>query len=221
MKKIITTLLVSGVTITGLGIANHTLASTIQNGDGTQTVTGETSSSLDITGNIGQFDPETTDPEEPGVPGPGDDAWIKVKLPTSVAYYSTGVSKHKDITSANAEIENKSNYPVMVTLADFNNGNGGQANATGVETLNLNADGTAISLISNSTVSVIPTEMFKLGANPSGSHPTDNTSTPNVKTFNFSGKTDSIIDLGQLTKVNNNLDLTFTSLDENHNVVTP
>jgi hypothetical protein len=207
MKKTITTLLISGIVLSGLASAGSAFA------DDTQTITGKNSSNIAVTGNIGQFDPETTDPEEPGVPGPGDEAWIKVQLPTSVAYYSTGSSDHKEITSADATIKNKSNYPVAVTLADFNDGKGSEADVTGVDTLNLNADGKAINLIDDHAVSFTsPTEMFKLGSNKNASKPVD-TSVPDSKVFNFSGTTHSSVDLENLTKTNNNLELTFEALE--------
>jgi hypothetical protein len=214
MKKTISTLLLGGVVLASVGTVTSALAED-------QTITGKTGASVEFVGQIGQFDPETTDPEGPGVPGPGDEGWIKVKLPTSVAYYSTGSSDHKDIVSATSQISNRSAYPVKVSLSGFTSADGSAASADFISSLNLNAGSTTVNLINGgNAVFNGPEVLFSLGANPNSETPQDTTGLSHEGTFDITGTTDeSDILQEELQTVENKLQLTFKALDADGNEV--
>ena len=223
MKKTIAAVLLGGTILASVAGATNAFAATADHGDGYKTVTGEPNTSVDFVGAIGQFDPETTDPTDPLAPGAGDDAWIKVILPTSVAYYSTGSSKHKDIESGIFRVENKSPYPVAVKLSGFTAGDGASAPATNlIDSLAIHADGTKVfDLISSGGVANKPENnlLFKLGANASNpDFNQDNTGQKSDKSFNLKGQTDGSPSIltGQ-TEIDNKLHFTLTSLDAEGN----
>lgn len=229
MKKTLTTILLGGAVLASTASATQTFASTTDHGDGTQTVTGENKSSVVFVGNIGEFDPGTTDPGKPGVPGPGDDSWIKVKLPTEVAYYSTGSSKHQIIDSNDSEVVNESAYPVSVKLSGFTDETGAAPNTDYIAELKLvanntidlvspDSDGDGVKEVFDNTTTP---ELFKLGANPNSAYPQDNISDAESKTFKFTGLTEGADSLKNQETVNNKLELTFVSLDADYNEVTP
>lgn len=205
MNKTIKLALVSGVLLTGALAAQYSASAD-------QTIMGSKDASVDFVGKIGQFDPETTDPTLPGLPG--DDAWIKVKMPTDVAYYSTGSSSHKNIESAKHEITNLSTYGVSVSVTGFTAKDGtSSADVSHQESLNLHAGSVNVPLITGGTATpTLDAKLFTLGSNPGATNPQDTTLT-NKGEFNITGTTTgSDLTTTQHT-VENKLHFTLKSID--------
>ena len=212
-KKILSTILLLSIGTS----ATQAFANITDNGDGTQTVTGEAESSVNFVGKLGEFDPGT-EPPGPGTPGPGDDSWIKVKLPTTVVYYSTGSSKHKTIDSPEHAIENQSNYPVKVEVSSFTDPSGQAPVTTGVKHLNLGN----IPLVKDKVAEAFatPAQLFDLGAGGQAPVP-GNFTADSTGSFKISGETDEALDVSIVTRLDNKVSFTFTALDENGKVVGP
>lgn len=217
MKKILATALLAGTVLAGAMTTTHTFASTPDNEDGTQTVLGESVASLDTVGLLGQFDPETIDPGLPGLPDPGDDSWIKVKVPTTVAYSSYG-SAHDKIGSPDHAVTNLSVYPVSVSVTNFT-GADAAVDVNLQNQLDLVAGSKTVNLIKDGVASTVAkTEMFKLGSNPDAEFATEEgiaVGGGNINTFKFTGLTDpdkSTILGSEQTAVENKLHLSFKAL---------
>lgn len=222
MKKTIASLMLAGSVLGGLmAPASSAFASSVDNGDGTQTITGQQNSQVEFKGQIGEIDPGTTDPEGPDAPGPGTD-WIKVKLPTKVVYYSTAASKHQTIDSGDYAVNNLSAYPVDVQLTGFVGSDGTSApNVNKVGNLALKAGATSIDLVKNSAAQTPAASIFKLGANSSVTNPQDNTGLNADNSFKIAGTTATGADLSQRTVLDNKLDITLVGLDADGAVPTP
>lgn len=222
MKKVMSSFLLAGLI---LAQASGVVATVVDNTDGTQTITGEREASMEVVGKIGQFDPGTTDPDPEG-PEPGEDAWIKVTLPTSVAYYSTGSSQHKEITSNEHKVVNESNYPVRVKLTGYTKDGTGQPDVTGIKNLSLGGISQPIPLVIDGLAQEFDSGqgaagVFDLGAG--GETPAAGEFTgPSTGTFKFSGETDSTgIDLSQQTVLDNTLHFTLSAMDGDGHVPKP
>ena len=176
-----------------------------------------------ITGQIAQFDPETTDPTLPGTPEHGE-AWVKITMPTSIAYWSTGSSQHRTIISNEHSITNKSNYPVKVELSDYTKDGTVAPETRGIKTLTLHGLDTPIPLVINGKPEQFDNnkkaaKLFELGAGGKKPAP-GGLDTSNIGKFSFSGETDhSTINLSQYTRLDNRLQFTFTPLSGDGNNV--
>lgn len=242
MKKTLAAALLAGTILAGAMTSTHAFA-TVDTGIDPdtnieyQTITGENAASVDTIGRLGQFDPETIDPEVPGLPEPGDSSWIKVQLPTAVAYYSTGESDHKKIASAKHEIKNLSQYPVAVSLVDFT-GPGeavdGEGEPTGEleevntelqKTLDFVAPLKTVNLITANEAAPIATaqKVMELGGYDNGTNkPQDNTGWASSGEFDFTGATDGTASLlTEQKEVNNKLHFSFQALNADGEIPTP
>lgn len=222
MKKTLASLMLASSALGSLMIpATSVFASVVDNGDGTQTITGQPNAQIEFKGQIGEIDPETADPTDPDVPGPGTD-WIKVKLPTKVVYYSTSSSKHQIIDSPDYTVSNSSAYPVDVQLSGFVGGDGTSApNIEKIGELSLKVGSTSIDLVKGSTAQTPNSSIFKLGTDPGNTNRQDNTAFAASNTFKITGTTASGADLAKLSVLNNKLNITLVGLDKDGNVPAP
>lgn len=222
MKKTITTLMLAGLALSAsTGYTTYVSASVIDNGDGTQTISGQQNSQIEFKGQIGELDPATTDPMDPDVPGPGTD-WIKVNLPTKVVYYSTSTSKHQTIDSGDYSVSNLSVYPVDVQITGFVGSDGVSApNITKIGNLSLKSGSTSIDLVKSSIAQTPNASIFKLGADTANINKQDNTSLAPSNTFKVEGLTTPGVDLSQRSILDNKLDITLVGLDRDGNIPTP
>lgn len=154
-------------------------------------------------------------------PGPGDNSWIKVQIPTDFIYSSTSSSGHKIIDSPDYLISNLSQYPVSVSVDDFTGGIAGEVNTEFQTTLDLVAGSKTVSLIkTGGAADVISTELFKLKGKVQDGN-VDVSGPASWKTedsFKFTGLTDSSISLRTEQKtVENKLHFTFKALDAEGN----
>lgn len=219
MKKTIASLMLAGSVLGGLVAPTLSVsASVTDNGDGTQTVTGQQNAEVEFKGQIGEIDPGNTDPTDPDAPKPGTD-WIKVKLPTKVIYYSTSESSHKTIDSGNYKVDNLSSYPVDVQLTGFVGEDGKSApNIDKIGTLDLKAGDTTINLVKDTAVISPNGSIFKLGANKKAINPQDKTGLPSDSSFKFEGVTAKDADLKNRTTLENKLEITLVGLDADGHV---
>lgn len=222
MKKTITILMLAGLALSAsTGYTTYVSASVIDNGDGTQTISGQQNSQIEFKGQIGELDPATTDPMDPDVPGPGTD-WIKVNLPTKVVYYSTSTSKHQTIDSGDYSVSNLSVYPVDVQITGFVGSDGVSApNITKIGNLSLKSGSTSIDLVKSSIAQTPNASIFKLGADTANINKQDNTSLAPSNTFKVEGLTTPGVDLSQRSILDNKLDITLVGLDRDGNIPTP
>ncbi len=106
MKKIISTLLLSSIVVSGASVA---LAA---EGDNVTNINKEETANIKVNGSLGADNtkPDTKIPE-------GDKDWINVDIPTKTIFYNT--AKDPIVKSPNYTIENKSGRPVEVSIASF------------------------------------------------------------------------------------------------------
>ncbi|MDR2977389.1 MAG: hypothetical protein LBV19_08915 [Streptococcaceae bacterium] len=117
-------------------VAAGTLASAVP--VSANTFTGASSGDTEFVGSIGEFDPSTTDPGN-NIPPAGDQAWVKVELPTRIAYWSDASTNYKTIKSATHTITNQSNYPVKVSLGAFKGDSTDTPDIAGLKDLSINS----------------------------------------------------------------------------------
>lgn len=219
MKK---SLFVVGVlTTVGLGttVVAETTAPTAPTTPPTQVITGKAEGSTDFKGRIG-LDPGSVDPNndanKPGVSTPpiGDNAWIKVEIPTTISYYSSGTT----IQSGSTKIKNLSNFPVKVTLTGFKNQDEtkDKPDVTGIDQLKLNdvflVEGGAV--VDSSQLSKFNKILSAGGEYPAGPAMQDTLAYVDIK---VTGTTK--VGLTETYQLNNKLVFSFKALDSKGNEV--
>lgn len=210
MKKGLAISLIGLVAAGTLASAGSALADT--------TFTGVSSGETEFVGSLGQFDPSTTDPDN-NLPPAGDQSWVKVKLPTRIAYWSDAASNHKTITSAAHTISNLSNYPVQVSLKEFKGESSSTPDIAGLKTLNINS----FKLVDNAALQTInPATALTTKLAPGGTIPAKDGSgqvMAGPKDWNLS-ITGTVADsLTGSKTLNNKLVFTFKALDAQGNEV--
>ncbi|GAB2028060.1 hypothetical protein [Lactovum odontotermitis] len=183
------------------------------------TYTGVSSGETEFVGTLGQIDPQVEDPDN-NIPPAGDQDWVKVELPTRIAYWSDAATKHKTITSATHTVTNLSNYPVKVTLSGFTGADGVSApDITGIKNLNLKS----FKLVENAALQNIdPSTALSVKLIAGGNKPaTDpNGALTGSKDWSLSVTGDVASTFTGTKTLNNKLIFTFKALDARGNEVT-
>lgn len=156
---------------------------------------------IPVKGTLGKLD--NTDPEE-NIPE-GDDRWLKVTIPTSVAFNTDPEKENKEIMAYNYTIKNLSARPINVNLSTF----------TGSEEPALTKlsftpkTGDAIDVVTNGVVKENVNQLLgKLDAKLG------------VYEFTYKGTVDPEKLVDESTKVSYNMNLKFEVLDKNGESVT-
>ncbi|WP_430612526.1 hypothetical protein [Enterococcus sp. DIV0876] len=161
MKKTITGIFITFTMLGALGSGNLAFA-------GSQTIDGregDTTGDIQVNGIIGEFDNTT--------PGPNPDdinRWINVTIPTTVLFYTTEASQHRQIVSPTYTITNNSAVGVIAYASNIEN----PLNMEEVDLLFIND----IELFSEGRPTLTETELFTLSGT---------TTMNNTGTFAFTG----------------------------------
>lgn len=129
--------------------------------DTPQTIQGKESATVTLDGTFKEFDPTTPiDPTDPPI-DPTDPAWIDVKVPTTVVFGQTDVSK-AGIISPTYEIENLSAQGVKVSVKSFTNGTDADKLPNMTLALDNTTSSTSVSLVDPTTAPTFPSEVASL-----------------------------------------------------------
>ncbi|TFJ48476.1 hypothetical protein CKN80_00670 [Carnobacterium divergens] len=173
---------------------------TINNAEGDQ-YDPATGVEIPVKGTLGKLD--NTDPEE-NIPE-GDDRWLKVTIPTSVAFNTNPEKENKEIMAYNYTVKNLSGRPINVNLSKFSG-----SEEAAITKLSLTPKtGDAIDVVTNGVVKENVNQLLgKLEANVGAYE------------FTYKGTVDPEKLTGESTKVSYNMNLKFEVLDKNSESVT-
>ncbi|MGG5357664.1 MULTISPECIES: hypothetical protein [unclassified Enterococcus] len=172
-----------------------------------ETIQGQESATVPVTGQIKEFDPENPDEGEEENPEIPDDQWIKVDIPSSVSFAASEAS-NGNVISPTYTIKNRSAEGVKVSVDNF--ASRGTENALfGGTVLDLSSESTTVNLRhADDTFISARTELMSLAGNIVGGQPTE---TQEEKTFSMTGKLGDSFDFTQIPTegVSQTYDLVF------------
>ncbi|MCO5446154.1 hypothetical protein NG844_01795 [Enterococcus faecalis] len=210
MKKILLSLLLStsSLLITSITVS----AEVIDNGDGTSTINGESSTTIPINGTIGA---SNTDPDG-GLPE-NDDAWINVTVPTTTTFGAKSGNAGAMLLSPTYTVKNNSGRGVSVSYDNITGStttSGLNLNLTPVAGSNAQVIATPLELVKSDVLQTTTKSLANLGAvNTVGG------SEGGTFTYTYTGNVTKAVD--SATSVSYNMTLSFKALDKGAPVTVP
>ena len=161
---------------------------------GAQTIQGQESATVPVTGTIKEFDPENPEEGEEENPEIPDEQWIKVDIPSSVSFAASEASKGI-VNSATYTIKNRSAEGVKVSIENFAS-RGTEHNLFSGTVLNLVSDDATVNLrTAEDSFINTRTELMSLPGSIINGQPTEK---QEEKTFKLTGKLGTDFDFTQV-----------------------